>query len=241
MQELAVDYEGVAVVVLLFESSLAPFVVRNAVFGKPEGGAVAWEVPWREGTTVRSATRPQLLKLLLPLRSLPGLEVMSATCHLYPQGNERISWQVGITMYATVPMGSGVVIPQHRAHASLAIPAAAYVCELEPTLAAKQWSGGGGFATVQADERVHTVHSGDSQVIIDGPGFLRLFGSAEVDMPPTGSDNLFEELEVRASLRPVGSDDDALISVSLHPDAREPDEGRHPPALIRWKSREAPR
>jgi hypothetical protein len=35
---------------LLFDTSRRPFVVKNPVYGNVNGGPVAFEVPWREGT-----------------------------------------------------------------------------------------------------------------------------------------------------------------------------------------------
>src|SRR2546422_8731131 len=46
---LAVPAGGITVVGLLFETERLPFVVRN-----PEGGAITFEVPWRDGTAIRS-------------------------------------------------------------------------------------------------------------------------------------------------------------------------------------------
>ena len=59
---------------LYFETDRAPFVVKNQ-----EGGTIQREVPWREATGVKSATRSQLLRLLSPLQRLPSLEVIGGT------------------------------------------------------------------------------------------------------------------------------------------------------------------
>lgn len=59
-----VPYNGPTVVALLFDSERAPFVVKNPSFGKSNGGPVQLEVPWREGTSARSAHRSDLLRIL---------------------------------------------------------------------------------------------------------------------------------------------------------------------------------
>lgn len=60
------------VVALVFESDRAPYVVRNPKFGTSKE-PIALEVPWREGTAVRSATRADLLLILSEKRSLRAL------------------------------------------------------------------------------------------------------------------------------------------------------------------------
>ena len=78
MEDFLVPYDGQTLVALLFETSGAPFVVRNPMFGKPGGGPISRETPWREGTSIRSATRTDLIRLLVPLQRLPSVEVLEA-------------------------------------------------------------------------------------------------------------------------------------------------------------------
>jgi hypothetical protein len=74
LTDLNIPIDGKTVVALLFETNRAPFVVKNPAFGKAEGGPVQLEVPWREGTSIRSATRADLLRLLSPLETLSEIE-----------------------------------------------------------------------------------------------------------------------------------------------------------------------
>lgn len=64
---------GQTVVAIVFETSRAPYVVKNPSFGKQGGEGVALEVPWREGTKVRTATRSDLLLLLTEENLLSAL------------------------------------------------------------------------------------------------------------------------------------------------------------------------
>src|SRR5438128_2114127 len=73
MTPLNVSTPRGTVVALLFETSRAPFVVKN-----PEGGAVQFEVPWRDGNSTHSAHRSELLRLLLPTLTVPALELYDA-------------------------------------------------------------------------------------------------------------------------------------------------------------------
>ena len=56
------DYDGKLVVALLFDTTDAPYVVKRG--SKP--GPFDRDVPWRNGTDTRSASRLQLLELLIP-------------------------------------------------------------------------------------------------------------------------------------------------------------------------------
>jgi hypothetical protein len=69
--ELHVPTTGQTVVAMLFETERAPFVVKNPAYGRTGGGSVELEVPWRDGTRIRSARRSELVRLLSPLAEQP--------------------------------------------------------------------------------------------------------------------------------------------------------------------------
>lgn len=69
--DLAVHVDGVTVLALLFDTERPPYLVRNPAYGQRGGGPVALEVPWREGTSVRTATHEDLVRILSPLQRLP--------------------------------------------------------------------------------------------------------------------------------------------------------------------------
>lgn len=76
--DLQVPVEGGSVHAILFETDRAPYVVKNAFFGQTKGEGVQREVPWREGTSIRSAHRRELLRLLADVTVLPDFDVVSA-------------------------------------------------------------------------------------------------------------------------------------------------------------------
>jgi hypothetical protein len=59
---------GESVVALLFETDQAPYVVKH------HKDPNFLEVPWRQGTRVRSAKRAELIRLLSPMINLPQFE-----------------------------------------------------------------------------------------------------------------------------------------------------------------------
>ncbi|RSM87466.1 hypothetical protein DMH04_10590 [Kibdelosporangium aridum] len=82
--DLALTYNDHVVVALVFETDRVPFVVRNPAHGQQggSGGPVEREVPWREGTSIRSAKHSDLVRLLVPAADLPRLELQKATAEL---------------------------------------------------------------------------------------------------------------------------------------------------------------
>jgi len=83
---LVVPVQGKEVVALAFDTSRAPLVVKNPAFGSQGGGSVSLEVPWRDGTSTRSATRSDLIRLLEPLLRLPEITVLGGNLQVTQTG-----------------------------------------------------------------------------------------------------------------------------------------------------------
>lgn len=100
IHHLNVAVDESIIVALVFETDRAPFVVKNPEFGKPAGGPVSLEVPWREGTATRSARRSELLRLLSVLQRLPNVEVLSGTLrsHTDRTEDERLSTGLSVSL-----------------------------------------------------------------------------------------------------------------------------------------------
>jgi hypothetical protein len=72
--EINVPIDGMTIVALKIETDRAPFVIINPAANMDR------EVPWREGTRVRSARRADLIRLLEPLEKLPEIDILWAYC-----------------------------------------------------------------------------------------------------------------------------------------------------------------
>ncbi len=75
MTDINVPVDGATVVSLFFETDRAPYVVKNPDFNKVKG-KIKFEVPWREGTSTRTARRSDLLRLLVPITHKPKIEIL---------------------------------------------------------------------------------------------------------------------------------------------------------------------
>jgi len=120
---------------LFFDTSLSPFVIKNAAYGKSGGGPVEREVPWRDGTAVRTARRSDLVRLLAPIQTLPEVEVLNASAIAREQagnssaeragdslrGNAHLMWWLNLELYVVPAVQTSVVLPLHRTVFELAV------------------------------------------------------------------------------------------------------------------------
>ena len=117
--DLNIPWKGKTLVAFLFETDRVPFVVKNPVFNTPAGGPVEFEVPWREGTSTRSAKRNDLLKLLEPLHKLPTLEILGADLSAWPtKDSTDLTWALRLEVYIIPKSDRQLALPFHRSRAS---------------------------------------------------------------------------------------------------------------------------
>jgi hypothetical protein len=114
MTDLVVPVGGdVSVMALLFETDRAPFVVKVAASDR-------LDVPWRDGTGVRSARRSDLLRVLAPIKQRADFEVLDVELLCVRMDNRGDpTWQLTVRMYVTPPGHEPLVIPLHRCSAEI--------------------------------------------------------------------------------------------------------------------------
>jgi hypothetical protein len=118
MMDLVVPIgESDAVTSLLFQTDRSPYVITV-----PSGGAVEREVPIRDGTRTRSATRHELLRLLAPAASLPDLTVLEAQLDVSErlhQGSRRWRAYATALLYIEQGISTATFFPAHRMYGTL--------------------------------------------------------------------------------------------------------------------------
>lgn len=97
VQDVRVDSSGAAVTALLFQTDRRPYVVRNKGYGE-RGVQVEREVPWRDGTVIRSARREDLLRLLVADARPASVSPLSARLST-TAGTARSDWNAVATFY----------------------------------------------------------------------------------------------------------------------------------------------
>jgi len=112
--DLAIQRDGVTVIALLFDSSRCPYVVRTG------SSPAEREVPWRQGTQLMSAKRRHLLAMLLPMASLPQIELvkLEATAHREQYG---VLLEVQQNFYLEQPFNQTCSIPMHKCSLRLSV------------------------------------------------------------------------------------------------------------------------
>jgi hypothetical protein len=199
---------GKAVVALLFETDRAPFVVKNPAYGTKDGGPVQLEVPWREGTGVRSATRSDLIRLLSPLELLPSFEVMEGELKMKlpsEEGSRRPMWWVLLKLYI-VPKETPVVIPFHRCRGTVRVDKSGVEASFSRILL---YPANKIFGMLGRRERPSssTILESNDELIIDGPGMMKVEASSQpgepIDVLPLGAARVTMEIFPAHAGRPA--------------------------------------
>jgi hypothetical protein len=209
--EIILDYYGSPVVALHFTTDRAPYLVR--VEG---GGRVEREVPWREGTAVRTATRADLLRLLVPMQRLPQVEVMGATSELFPRDEGAFHLYVRANLYLTVPIGSALVFPEHRCELTIRVADWGFTTEMELTLGTSSHNdaGFGRLGGASSPPSFRFVNSADDQLLVEGPGFATVYARADL---PSSAFHLAgsHDMRVRATLRAVDLERSVVVDITM--------------------------
>jgi len=220
--DLVVPYRGASVTALQFDTERAPFVVKNPLYGSAPGGAISLEVPWRDATTVRSARREDLIRLLAQHVHVPELHVLraalSAQKHEDARGDPNgPQWRISMTLYV-IPFGrERVVMPIHLASltvgaelASLSASDISFHVPDEIRSLRRAVFARDNDPPPRKDSV--TLHATASELVADGPGsfIVTAYGPVEGDMLTQAQD---VRLQFRAGL--VGIDRPAFCSIQL--------------------------
>jgi hypothetical protein len=202
LTDLIVPVDSQTVVALLFETARAPFVIRNALFGAA-GQVISFEVPWREGTRVRSARREDLVRLLAPAVTLPSIEVLFGSLMVLRSDNEDEDpyWHLDLETYL-VPSGEQrIVFPFHQCGVAVSLPDLALYERLHELKLRPQ----GGPNTP-------TMRQTDHELIVSGPGRVDLVAMTQATYWEALAP---DEILVTAELRPAAVESPAVIATKL--------------------------
>lgn len=222
---------------LHFDTSTSPFVVKNPTYGSKGGGPVEREVPWRDGTRVRSATREDLIRILVPLTPLPDIEFLEGYVEVESkeplntsygetaargQTEPHLVWRVRITMYVTPKKGDLVVLPAHRTKLTLQITSdkanelmASNIRYRSPSL----FVGTGGYRSDSV-----SIESTSSEAVIHLPGQLHVHANC---YEPIRKLLPKENLKVYYSVKPAGTEHSVFQTLSFSLTEAKGDHFRH--------------
>jgi hypothetical protein len=205
--DLAVSYANQTVLALRFDTHLTPFLVRNPRHGKFQGENIAYEVPWREGTMIRTARREELLRMLLPKTRSPEVEVLSAKLYA-AEGNSQGGTQLWfIAMIYIAPLTQErIVFPHHKAFVEAYMPPEIQGFRIPLwRLAPSNRSG--------LDTKEHSeIKAGSNELIVEGPGMVNLRGSVQISSVPKTFD---KEARAVVVLPAVGDSVETRLDIRL--------------------------
>jgi hypothetical protein len=214
MVDLNVPTKSGAVVALLFETDRAPFVVAN-----PAGGAIQFEVPWRENRATRTADRSDLIKILSPLQLLPDIELLGAVLQVkktsagLPASLIKLVWTLDLAFYIAPRSDSKLVIPFFRCSGLVGISG-----QVEPIqLGGIYMRPPGAYATGEVDPHASlTVMATINELLVEGPGKVLLRGNATTEHKVA---DFTKDTEITIRLAPAGATAAATINQVLAHDA----------------------
>jgi hypothetical protein len=211
MVDVNVFHHDKTVVALHFETDRAPFVVRNPTFGVESGVSIAFEVPWREGTQTRTATRSDLVRLLVPLLQLPDVETLGGEFIL--RKYDKYRWYIQIEFYMTPHLGTSIVIPFHRCEVLVKLPALETPIvfqdiKLMPPYKRKPGPVGSGW-----EPDSFTITNTQNELIIEGPGRVDLSGNVWSEEPPPELQG--STAQVQAKLLPTHAIQSVVIAETM--------------------------
>jgi hypothetical protein len=198
MIDLTIPTNGTTIVALYFETDRAPYVIKNPLFGKENGGSISHEIPWREGTRIRSARRSDLIKMLIPIMYLPEIDILNGELSLsiYQQGNWN--WNLVIETYITPQIGYPCVFPFHQCEASFEIvnliekTSFHDIKLVAPYSELYSWS----INSSKHESDSLTIRNTRYEAIIEGPGRLNISGVGESESKNINFDSSVAKLKV---------------------------------------------
>jgi hypothetical protein len=109
LQIFNIPRDGTVVTAVIFDTDGVPFVVKA-----PQGRT---EIPWRDGTGVRSARRSEMFALLAEQAHLPDFQILFAEATAHPTARGTWSWSVWVDLYVAPRNHSAITFPLHEMQA----------------------------------------------------------------------------------------------------------------------------
>lgn len=216
-----VPYQGITVVAVIFETDRAPYVVKN-----PSGGIPQFEVPWRENTSVRSANRAELLRILVPHQRIPLIETLSGKLTARNSVKDGIwRWSLELQLYVASMLNSAIAIPFHKCSGTLELdryipPTPLAEIALRPP---PLWNGPFGRLAATETSRPQpdslTIDGTRNELIVQGPGKFQL--NASCVTAPCDDDISNTIAIIRVRMQPVDSEHEILVQAALNWNTQE--------------------
>ena len=134
-------------------------------------------MPWREGNSTRTATRSDLIRILIPMQKLPSVEILSGESTLrQSRSSLEPSWHANVELnpYISIESRDVIVFPFHKSElrlsSDLALPEPSKIeTSLHPPKRYKPGRIDMPFTREIAWDS-QTISSTSGEILIGGPG-----------------------------------------------------------------------
>jgi hypothetical protein len=199
VKDMNIAHGSHTVVALLFDTERAPFVVN----APPPGGTIQREIPWREGTQIRTARRQDIIRMVAPIVGLPTIDLVGGELVTIRNDMGDDSLHLSATLFVT-PANRVLHVASTRFRAELAIPGREAALTLDE-----------GADLRTADDHVDVEPTTAGALSFTAPGPMGVEAGAVVprasipDEPIAltlriGVIGQARDVEIRAELRPIG-------------------------------------
>lgn len=204
LTDLAIDVGNKVVVALFFSTDRYPFVVKNST-GK---GGIDREVPWREGTAVRSAHRRDLVLLTVRPEHAPSFQLFDASLSAADHEKDELIWRFRANLYAMVPPERPLTVPFHQVSVLMNLPGSQIEFD-RPRLSPPQTWG-----PSASEPASLTIEATGDEVLFHGPGRVRIHADHLTDLYGVGV--VGDDINVTIEIRPAFREETMVVDVPLY-------------------------
>lgn len=183
LQHQFVDVCGGTVHALVFDCTRLPFVVKNQKTQEnQEDRGIDREVPWRDGTSTRSAHRSNLIEILAPVVMLPRLDVLLGNFRTETISNTSYRTTISVMLYIVPRVHQHVVFPHHSMSVTYEQDGHSYKFQevkVEVPRRQSPWAAPGTHGIISG-----TITESSAEIIVRDPGKVRIEVSGEVPFVP---------------------------------------------------------
>ena len=205
LMQRTVPYQGKTLVAMLFDTQSPPYLVKNPEFGRTKGVRISLEMPWREATAARSATREDILRLLAPLELLPECQVLDIVATHGRRHGSNLDFHLEITVYLIPRSERRVVIPVQQCEGELDFGEVTVELHVEHMRSATS------LHSQEERRRRSLIFEEPNSLVVEGPGVALFYVSAARSIDGITA----RRADVLFSMRPAGASMPIKIAETL--------------------------
>lgn len=234
--------EDEAVVALAFATDQAPYVVKTST-----GGAQQLEVPIRDATGTRSASRSALLRMLAPQLGLPTVILLEADLSQNRTvdstgGTERdvdVFFRLELVLYVQPQFNSPTMLPEHDVVCGIAAEDIEVSLRYDGSYGRTFGVFGARSDTSIPAPPLFAAYVRSDGIVATGPGTVRITFSGNAPLDSMERISAMPAWQLRVSFGVASTDRQIDIPVVLTPRERTPQEIHH--GTQRWHYKRARR